>query len=103
MNAENLIHQITFRFENRIFKIPDYMVDGLVDYIQKGFVPDSFLRCVLENDLIGAVKNADLQNIANLPAYVNFLYNYAPPACYGSVENVKGWLEKNKRANNVLS
>jgi hypothetical protein len=36
---------------------------------------------------------ADTSNLYNLPAYVIYLYNEMPAACWGSPEKVKAWLE----------
>lgn len=72
------------------------MVEGLELYINHRIKPGSFMTAVLANDLIEAVGKADHRNIKNIPAYVYFLYNFAPPECFGSYEKVKAWLEGGK-------
>lgn len=74
------------------FYIPANMVDGLDKYINLGVRQGSFLHAVLCNDLKQTVMCADHINIANLPAYVNFLYNHAPLNCWGSPEIVERWI-----------
>ena len=81
----------TFIAGGRIYKVPDYMRYGLEAYIEQGYMPGGFLTAVLENKFVDAVSNADLENTRNLQAYANFLYNYAPRACWGSREKVKAW------------
>lgn len=78
------------------FRIPDNMVEGLELYINHRIKPGSFMSAVLANDLIEAVGRADHRNIKNIPAYVHFLYNFAPPECFGSYEKVAAWLEGGK-------
>jgi len=76
------------------FVIPDYMREGLLAYRQQGVPPGDFLVKVLENDLVGAAGLADLQNLKNLPAYANFLYNCMPRAAWGSPDRVKAWIQR---------
>ena len=84
------------QYEGNIFRIPDGMVEGLELYINHRIKPGSFMTAVLANDLIEAVGKADHRNIKNIPAYVYFFYNYAPPECFGSYEKVNAWLEGGK-------
>lgn len=51
-----------------------------------------FLRCVLENDLMGAVGRADIGNQQDLVEICNYVYNDLPWNCHGSKERVKEWL-----------
>jgi hypothetical protein len=76
----------------RRYTIPGYMIDGLEDYINRHVPPGGFLRAVLENDLVEAVKRADNANMAALPAYARYLYNFAPRDAWGSPAKVKAWL-----------
>lgn len=73
------------------FKIPEYMHTGLHLWIEEGLQPGSFLKAVLCNDLENAVGRADEENLKNLPAYIYFLYNFAPSHCWGSEENFETW------------
>jgi hypothetical protein len=73
------------------FEIPDDMMPLLLDYVQTGKDPGYFLTAVICNDLKGAVREADDENMRNLPAYVAYLYNEAPQACHGSKENMNRW------------
>ncbi|MFI5222848.1 MAG: hypothetical protein ACHQX3_01175 [Nitrospirales bacterium] len=74
-------------------RIPNYMWDGLVEYITEGRPTGSFLYAVLSNDLRGACNQADGANQHILYDYVFFLYNNAPAACWGSVPRVTKWME----------
>jgi len=74
------------------FAVPDYMQEGLKRYVEDRIPAGSFLSAVLANNLVEAVGMADVNNMANLPAYANYLYNYAPSDCWGSPEKVKAWL-----------
>lgn len=74
--------------------IPDYMIGGLVRYIDNHIQPGGFLTAVLSNDLMGACGQADDTNRHLLFNYCNFLYNHAPSKCWGSPEAVARWLEQ---------
>ena len=86
---------MSYTFRN--FYIPDRMMGGLKRYIEDGTEPGGFLTAVLENDLERAVSNADEENMANLPAYVAYLYNEAPMGCWGSRKRVIAHM--NRKAN----
>lgn len=53
--------------------IPQRMRDSLRRYFLHGIRPGSFLTAVVENDLFGAVRHADPENLAILPTYVRWL------------------------------
>lgn len=83
-----------YRF--RKFEISDRMLPRLQGYTEFHRPVGDFLMAVLSNDLRGACQRADDENIENLPAYVAYLYNEAPGACWGSPEKVKEWLDLSK-------
>ena len=83
----------TFFYGSVMYQIPEYMRSGLEDYIDNKTPGGSFLSAVISNDLCGAVACADENNMRNLPAYANFLHNYAPYDCWGSLEKMNAWLE----------
>ena len=88
-----------FVFNNgeTLFVVPKYMRPGLVAYVRERQRPGGFLRAVLENDLKMAVQTADAENLANLPAYVHYLYWCAPQSCWGSRQNVREWLSGGRK------
>lgn len=90
------IKKRTFECGSRSYIIPEHMYYDLKMYIERRVAVGGFLSKVLENDLVGAMGRADNENMANLPAYANFLYNHAPDTCWGSPEKVKAWLEGGK-------
>jgi hypothetical protein len=84
----------TFQYEGFVYVIPHRMREGIELYVNNGIRPGSFLQAVFCNMLIESVARGDGENIRNLPAYTNYLYNYAPPGCYGSVKAMEGWIKK---------
>lgn len=74
--------------------LPRRMHEGLLRYIVDGYRPGGFLSAVLANDLKQACSVADDENRYLLYDYIFFLYNYAPPTCYGSKENFEQWLKQ---------
>lgn len=77
--------------------LPSHMREGMELWIEHGIDGGDFMTAVLCNDLMGAVGRADSMNINRLKDYALFLYNEAPPECYGSRENVKAWSKKGGR------
>jgi hypothetical protein len=80
---------MTYTYQD--FEIPEYMMPGLMRWIEEGVTPGDFLQAVLRNDLRAACEQADNTNKRNLPAYIAFLYNHAPSACWGSDSKVDAW------------
>ena len=72
--------------------IPEYMVDGLVLYVEDGIPPGSFLLAVLENNLAGAAALADEINKLCLFLWADVLWNELPGDCWGSPEKVRAWI-----------
>ncbi|KKM04797.1 hypothetical protein LCGC14_1760650 [marine sediment metagenome] len=72
--------------------LPGHMRDGMRLYIENRIPPGSFLMAVLSNDLMDACCRADDINRHRLFDFCMWLYNHAPPACFGSRENVAAWL-----------
>lgn len=91
MKIEEKMLVLNVGFNN--YRIPQHMVEGLDIYINHRIKQGSFLHAVLCNNLKEACLCADNKNLANLPAYINFLYNYAPINCWGSPEKVAAWLK----------
>lgn len=75
------------------FYIPSRMMGGIRRYVDEGVEPGDFLCAVIANDLKEAVGRADDENMANLPAFVDFFYNHAPSLCWGSSERMAKWIE----------
>ncbi|KHL24298.1 hypothetical protein PK98_15170 [Croceibacterium mercuriale] len=62
-------------------------------YIEEGYGASlsTFYRCLIANDLIGAMQGGDEENRAALPTFVEYLTAYAPADCYGSIEKLHAW------------
>lgn len=71
--------------------IPEHMRPGLLNWIALGTPPGSFLCCVIENDLFGALRSADDINRDLLLEYATFFHNYAPVMCHGSRDVFEIW------------
>lgn len=81
-------------YKFREWEIPDYMMEGLDRYKNKGLEPGSFLREILCDNFVSAAGYADDNNLRNLPAYAAYLYNVMPLPAWGSEEKVKAWIAK---------
>ncbi len=73
-------------------RIPLHMVIPARMYIEEHCTVGNFLYCVITNDLKGAVSHADSRNKAALVDWVQFFYNQAPAACWGSTERYDAWV-----------
>lgn len=71
--------------------VPLHMQQSIVRYICMGGETGHFLRALLSNDLMRAFDRADETNSDAMRDWVQFLYNYAPTGCWGSVENYEAW------------
>ena len=74
--------------------LPEYMRGGMQRYMEASIRPGDFLCCVLANNLMGAIRHADDENVNLLPLYARWLYNHAPSGSYGSPENFGKWLAR---------
>lgn len=72
--------------------IPGSTLHTLDQFLIHGWPPNGFVRAVLENNLFGAFSQADEANRRAIEGIVRYVYNCFPAACYGSFEDVKGWL-----------
>ncbi len=68
--------------------------NALDRYIRAGECLGHFLSAVVSNDLKEACGRADDTNLPFIPLYVQYLYNEAPGACWGSKERMEAWHEK---------
>lgn len=65
-----------------------------IDRYVDGRIPTgSFLRAVLENNLMEAMGRADIGNRHSLFEICEYIYNNIPLICHGSPERVKNWLK----------
>ena len=89
-------------FQFRHFYIPDRMLPAIKAYVETGCPVGDFLHAVLTNDLADACGRADDENMANIPAYIAYLWNEVPSVCWGSKEKVDAWLKKFQMAREAL-
>jgi len=84
--------EYTAIIDDTLYYIPSRMMSGIQRYVKKHTPPGSFLQAVIQNNLRKAVARADKENLANLPAFISYFYNEAPPSCWGSPEAYELWL-----------
>ena len=86
-----------FKPENYCFRewrVPDYMRPGIERHIESGIKCGEFLTAVLSCDMQTAFYKADDNNMGQMPAYMSFMYNWAPLSAWGSEENVEAWRKR---------
>lgn len=74
--------------------VPAHLRGGLALYVEHGVMPGDFLCAVLDNRLFEAVARADEQSLAGLRGITQWLWNYAPSACFGSKEKRVAWVAR---------
>ena len=77
--------------------MPEYMREGIINYILHGLPPGGFLEAIICGDFFEAVRRADDNNIANLPAYATYFFNNAPMACFGSPMKMEAWIKRKQQ------
>ncbi len=81
-----------------VCKVPEHLRDGLMIHCLYGREFGSFLTACLCNDLCSAVCRADEASLAGLRGIMQFLYNYAPQGCWGSMVNVIAWQRRHHQS-----
>lgn len=72
--------------------LPAVLRGGMQRFIELRLRPGDFLFAVLSDSLTKAVFAADAENLARLPEIARWVYNEAPPMCWGSEEKVRAWI-----------
>jgi len=83
-----------FKFGGKTYYIPERMMGGIQRYINDHIRPGHFLCYIICNDLKNSIGFADEENMENIPAFVDYFYNYTPAACWGSEEKMDKWLSQ---------
>lgn len=78
--------------EDNKYKIAPELLQSLLQYAKDKIPTGSFLRAVLENDLMQAMGRADLQNRHNIFYVTEYIFNELPYQCWGSKKTVATWL-----------
>lgn len=73
---------------------PPHLQGGLRRYFEERIATGSFLRAVLENNLVQTFQKGDESNLQGdaLLQLLRWLYNEAPGIAWGSEEKVAKWL-----------
>ena len=73
--------------------IPQSVWDSMVNYVVHHLLPGSFLKSVIENDLMQAILYADDDTIVSMKAIAKFFWNHVPNDCWGNRERFKAHIE----------
>jgi hypothetical protein len=77
-------------------------LDTINNFVTKGWEPGSFVRAVLENNLMDALGQADRENRFSIFEICSYVYNEIPLGAHGSAEKVKQWQEMVRKKNLVV-
>jgi hypothetical protein len=84
----------TIAGRNGAYVMPPSTLRGLTDYRDKGNPTGDFLKAVLSNDLIDAMRRADIHNRACMYDIVRFCMNELPQDIWGNRDRVENYLER---------
>lgn len=70
---------------------------ALIDFIEAGREVGSFLMCVLDNNLQGAIREANDISALHIVSTVKWLWNYAPREAWGTESNRRGYADARRR------
>jgi len=73
--------------------IPKETKEALDRYVNDGLEPGAFLQAVLSNDLIGACKAADENNLRAIVAIAQHIYSNVPMNIHGTKDIVRLWIQ----------
>ncbi len=82
------------------YSVPKNIQRALSDYIERGIPVGGFLYAVLSNDLFTAVNQTE--DLTGLSEIVNWIYDRAPQACWGSEAKVIRWLQEHPERGNTI-
>ena len=95
MSEENNVVNIADQYgAEALNKVPEHLRGGIERYVENRIEAGGFLTKVFENDLFGAMGQADMNSRAGLFEVVNYIYNHCPSSCHGSPEKVTAWLDR---------
>lgn len=72
-------------------RMPDVMMNQLIEYVEKGKIPCPFLCACIANDFQKAVARADEYNTEILPLYAHFIHWEFPQTSWGSYDAIEEW------------
>jgi hypothetical protein len=75
--------------------LPEHMHDAVAHWLThhqpEPRLMGAFLRAVLCDELVDAYVSGDVPNRVALANWANWLHNYAPARCWGSLEALQAW------------
>lgn len=78
--------------------VPAHTRESIVNYLEHGYEPGSFMYAVIENDLKSAFSSADNINSQCLKSIVCWFYNFCPASAWGRYGVVNEWIENSRSA-----
>ncbi len=89
-NMEAEFETLVLRLKRRLeaSDLPESNAESLAIYLHHGVIPGSFMRALIENNLVHAAMCADHRNKHYLFEWASFLYNHMPSDAWGSAEKV---------------
>lgn len=91
--STDIMESIRHEFDNQ--QLPHYMWPAVEDYVQLGQQPGDFLFSLLRNDGYTIICHADATNSELLRPWCWFMRYALPIGSYGSISNVKAWMNHN--------
>ncbi len=80
--------------EDLNYNLPPMVKETLDEYVKNRRPTGDFLRCVLSNDLFGAIGRADEISIRFIREICSYIYCKIPSCCWGSDKKYYQWIDK---------
>ena len=75
-------------------RIPEAVKKGIDMFVNHGVRPGSFVTAVLENDLMRAWGQADLESRREMDSILRYVWYEIPSGSWGSPDRVEAWIQK---------
>lgn len=78
-------------------RLPVHLRAGMERWVEHGIPPGTFLKAVLENNLVTALATADGDSRLALDRIAQFVHWGLPHDCHGSRDRCKAWANAHGR------
>lgn len=94
MDEETLRRELREKTKEYRGKVPEVLLDSLIEWAVTGRHPGGFLEALLSNDLGLTLQFADRELLPEdvpLRQLYQCLFMHLPSGCHGSLERVRAW------------
>ena len=97
MTVQNKLYELDQVSVVLIAAIPPRVLDAINNYVWYAQPTGDFVKAVLSNDLMGAVRRADDRSQTAMQSICEYIMWSVPSVCYGTREKVRAHLAIGRR------